>query len=243
MPTIVDCPACTRKLNVPEEMLGRQVRCPDCGGTFAAGAGGILPPEPPDPDDLPDLSPVAPRVDAPAAVTVGTPLPAPAAATNTGLRPCPHCGEKIDTAAVHCRFCGEDLAEEIARPWERQYAPITRRDCEPHRGVLILVLGIISLMFAGLLGLPLGIIAWVMGQRDLKRMAERTMDPEGRGLTLAGWICGIIGTAVGLFSVVFMILYFVFIFGFFVPSMNRATKAVPAPVVVPPPAPAPPGGP
>ncbi len=30
----VECPACERKLRVPEELLGKKVKCPGCGGTF-----------------------------------------------------------------------------------------------------------------------------------------------------------------------------------------------------------------
>ena len=61
---------------------------------------------------------------------------------------------------------------------------------KPHRGTLILVLGILSLVICG----PLGIAAWVMGSGDLKQMDAGTMDPSGRGNTQAGKICGIIGT-------------------------------------------------
>lgn len=41
---------------------------------------------------------------------------------------------------------------------------------------------------------PLGIAAWVMGNGDLKQIDAGTMNPEGRSLTNAGRICGIIGT-------------------------------------------------
>jgi hypothetical protein len=47
-----------------------------------------------------------------------------------------------------------------------------------------------------------GIIAWVMGNNDLREMAAGTMDPAGRGLTQAGKICGMISVIlaiVGLF--------------------------------------------
>src|SRR5438093_1596348 len=36
MSTIVDCPSCSRKLRVPEELLGKKVKCPTCSGTFDA---------------------------------------------------------------------------------------------------------------------------------------------------------------------------------------------------------------
>ncbi len=62
---------------------------------------------------------------------------------------------------------------------------------KPHRGTLILVLGILSLVICA----PLGIFAWIMGGDDLKQMDAGAMDPNGRPLTSAGRICGIIGTA------------------------------------------------
>ncbi len=59
-----------------------------------------------------------------------------------------------------------------------------------HRGTMVLVFGILSLVFCA----PLGIAAWIMGSKDLKEMAAGTMDSSGRGTTNAGRICGIIGT-------------------------------------------------
>src|SRR5713101_5732878 len=38
MATIVDCPSCSRKLRVPDELLGKKVKCPTCSGTFDAVA-------------------------------------------------------------------------------------------------------------------------------------------------------------------------------------------------------------
>jgi len=66
----------------------------------------------------------------------------------------------------------------------RQY----REAClEPHRGGLILTLGILSFVIAGVLT---AIPAWVMGSRDLKKMDAGIMDSEGRALTMAGQILG-----------------------------------------------------
>ena len=61
---------------------------------------------------------------------------------------------------------------------------------KPHRGTLILVLGILSLIVCGFLGIP----AWIMGTSDLKEIDSGTMDPSGRSATNAGRICGMIGT-------------------------------------------------
>lgn len=76
---------------------------------------------------------------------------------------------------------------------------------QPHRGVLILVLGILGIVCC----LITGIVAWVMGNSDLKAMAEGRMDPAGEGLTKAGKICGMIGV---ILQVVGWIIYIVFAF-------------------------------
>ena len=59
---------------------------------------------------------------------------------------------------------------------------------KPHRGTLILILGILSLIICQ----PVGIAAWIMGNADLKQIAAGTMDPEGKSLTQIGKILGII---------------------------------------------------
>jgi hypothetical protein len=76
---------------------------------------------------------------------------------------------------------------------------------KPHRGTTILVLGILSLVCCGLLGIP----AWLMGNADLKEMAAGTMDPAGQGTTNAGKICGIIGTVLAILGALVGIAYFV----------------------------------
>jgi hypothetical protein len=73
---------------------------------------------------------------------------------------------------------------------------------KPHRGTLILVLGVLGLVVCG----PLGIAAWVMGSGDLKEIDAGTMDPMGRGATQAGKICGIIATILMIIGVVIGIL-------------------------------------
>jgi hypothetical protein len=73
---------------------------------------------------------------------------------------------------------------------------------KPHRGTLILILGILGLVVCG----PLGIAAWVMGSGDLKEIDAGTMDPTGRGATQAGKICGIIATILMIIGVIIGIL-------------------------------------
>lgn len=75
----------------------------------------------------------------------------------------------------------------ISQPTQLDYGQAVR----PHRGVLILVLGILA--FVGPCpGIFFAIAAWIMANRDLERMAAGAMDPGGEGLTRAGRILGII---------------------------------------------------
>ena len=62
---------------------------------------------------------------------------------------------------------------------------------KPHRGVMILIFGILGLVVCQIFG----IAAWVMGNNDLRKMNAGYMDPSGSDLTNAGRICGMIATA------------------------------------------------
>ena len=68
---------------------------------------------------------------------------------------------------------------------------------KPHRGTLILVLGILSLVVCQ----PIGIAAWIMGSNDMKEMDAGTMDPSGRGQTQGGKICGMIAVILMIVSI------------------------------------------
>jgi predicted Zn finger-like uncharacterized protein len=185
MPIVVECPSCNRKLRVPDELLGQQVKCPTCGATFAASTEGAAPPpEPPPLEQRPDDEHLTPS---------GRPR-----------RPAPP---------------EDDRGREDEYDDEPRRRRPMRRDMQSHRGVLILVLGIISIISSpiplccGLFGIPfsvisvaLGLTAWIMGQGDLAKMNRHAMDPEGRGLTQGGWICGIIGTVLGGLGLLCLVL-------------------------------------
>jgi len=89
-------------------------------------------------------------------------------------------------------------------PTEAQ--PVTQQPLTPHRGTLILVLGILSIVCCFICG----IIAWVLANGDLKEMTAGKMDPSGRGLTNAGKICGIVGIVV---QIVFFVLCVLWLLG------------------------------
>lgn len=73
---------------------------------------------------------------------------------------------------------------------------------KPHRGVLILVLGILSLVGCGIFT---GIPAWIMGNGDLKEIDAGAMDSAGRGMTQAGKILGMIAVILSILAVLVVI--------------------------------------
>jgi predicted Zn finger-like uncharacterized protein len=226
MPIIVACPSCGGKLRVADDLLGQRVRCPACQTTFDAArppAVAAAPPAPPplqlSLDDEPAPAPAGPpglvgavelqpaAGGAPAAPAAPTPQRPP---DNGGarLRECPACGEHIHRDSRRCYHCGERFGGERegdGLPPLTSRDPV-RRDCEPHRGAMVLTFGVLSLVLLSVgclwpVGAVLGVVAWVMGRGDLGKIRRGDMDPAGQGLTQAGWICGLIGTLLnGLFA-------------------------------------------
>lgn len=84
-----------------------------------------------------------------------------------------------------------------------QVPPPSGMTLRPHRGVMILVFGILSIVLCFIFG----ICAWVMGNADLRAMDAGQMDPEGRGLTQAGKILGMISVGLLILSTVMGALF------------------------------------
>jgi len=120
---------------------------------------------------------------------------------------CPKCGARLQVPSVQTTL-------PPPAPMPAEPAPGRADDMprEPHRGVLILVLGIVSaavavlsllcgiffapVAFVGILGIIPGILAWIFGQQDIAKIRAGTMDPTGEGMVNGGRICGIVGTIV-----------------------------------------------
>lgn len=79
----------------------------------------------------------------------------------------------------------------------------------PHRGTLILVLGILRIVISCTIA---GIIAWVMGNGDLKAMDAGQMDPSGRSITNVGRVLGIVSVCLTIVLVIGWVLIVV-VFG------------------------------
>ncbi len=176
----MSCTACGQALRVAEEHTGKLARCPKCGTVVA----------------VPEASPVLPSVTA---IETPSAWPGPQAALSPFAdQPQPSSDPYAPPTTL--------LSRE----------PIIVSQLRPHRGGLILALGILSLVFAplgtlccfpfGLLCLPVGIRAWVMGAADLRKIRAGNMDPSGRGLTQAGMILGIVATLLTVLAVVFLVV-------------------------------------
>ncbi len=169
MPTVIECPSCQKQLKVPDELIGRAVKCPGCKETFTAQIG----------------SPSAPVQEEIAEKPRKRATPPPEEEEEEPPR----------RSAVRRRDDDDEGDDEMDdRPSRRRRRG---RPMQPHRGTLILVLGILSLVVFQ----PLGIFAWIMGNTDLKEMDAGRMDPEGRQQTNIGKILGIISCVLMIFSV------------------------------------------
>jgi uncharacterized membrane protein YidH (DUF202 family) len=102
------------------------------------------------------------------------------------------------------------MVEGSQGPTEKVEAqPVTQQPLKPHRGTVILVLGILGIVCCFICG----IIAWVMGNNDLRQMAAGTMDRSGEGLTRAGKICGMVGVILAIVCIAIQLIFMLLGFG------------------------------
>jgi hypothetical protein len=214
MPFVCECPSCGKKLKIPDDLMGRTVRCSDCAGTFIAElARSPVPPLPSRRDDEFDERPSRRR---------------PMMPDTSGMMP--HRG--VITlifgiiALVTALLSGGTVLGG---------------------GAAGAVTGGIGLVVAGggvvfnILGLVFGILSWVWGSRDLALMKAGVMDPTGHGMTLGGYVCGIIGTILNALALiltcvvsVLVMLGMAAVFGTFCCLFSAAAKSMPPPNSPPP---------
>jgi hypothetical protein len=177
MALTIKCPHCEKALSVPDEAVGRMVRCPACQTAFLIAqpvrqpdtpAGGNVPPP------LPAASPPAWDRDSPSA---------------RRKRP-----EEATKGRKKKRYGGENDEEEPERKKKSKkddQNPFALQDEEghtrplgrPHRGGFILALGILSFIGGCFI---LSFITISMANVDLIQMAARRMDPAGKTMTQVG---------------------------------------------------------
>jgi len=225
MHDIMVCPSCGGKLRITEELRGQRVRCPRCNHIFDSPAE----PEPRAPQDLPlDLTLGEPSSPPAVPPSVAPGLLGAVEATPSSEQP----PSEAPPRAPRLRNERLDLDTPNLRRLGR------RRDAEPDRGAVVLALGIISLALIAVscapIGAILGLVAWMMGQTDLRKMKSGQMDDENRGMTQAGWICGILGTVLN--SLV-MLACGLFIGAVWFSETSRPPNTQPIPATRPPMAP------
>lgn len=182
MPIESLCPGCGSSLRVADEHAGQQARCPACQTVYVVPSG-------------------TRREDPPVAAAVNN-----------------HWYMRTPDGRVYGPVVRRELEE-----WHRQGRvgagceirsdedPVWRAAAHllpplpssraPHRGGLILALGILTWVACPLFG----ILAWVLGESDLRAMREGRMDPAGESLTQVGRI---LGMAYVLLVLAFVVLVF-----------------------------------
>ena len=208
------CPGCQRKLRVEAEHAGKQARCPKCNAIYT----------------VPDLSASVPedpqdqwKMQTPEGREYG---PVSRATLETWISE----GRVSDDCKLLCEAHGiwhgagelyavlRPVPFDFPVPVESPNAVVKEGSAEtaafrgyltnPHRGGVILALGILSWA----IGCPIfGVVAWVMGSNDLGEMRAGTMDPQGQSLTEAGRWMGMLHTMVSLIVAVVGLLVVLFL--------------------------------
>ena len=180
MAETVACPSCQRQLQVPGQYLGQKVQCPECRHMFVATT-----------------------------TTVSTqPLPtssaSPAAGSTEKSKPRRY-DDDDETPRRRRDFDDDDDDFEDFHPPRR-----LRNRFTPHRGGLIMALGLVALVGGMSFCAPalIGPVAWALGSWDLREIRAGRMDPEGEGMTRAGQVCGIVASVMLLLGTLFFCLLF-----------------------------------
>jgi hypothetical protein len=225
MPIEFRCPVCGQNLRVADHHAGQQAKCPQCGNLASVPAGAA--------DPLGPASGISSFASDFAAATSPSNFGEIGTAdqwrlkTRTGDTFGPVSRVELDRWLADGRIdAGTQIQQEgwtRWRPAAEIYPSLATRSTagafqdvggqysyvKPHRGSVILALGICSVVMCGVFGIP----AWIMGHADLREIREGRMDKTGEGTTQAGYVCGIIGTVLFLIQMVFILLYIIFIVG------------------------------
>jgi predicted Zn finger-like uncharacterized protein len=191
---IAPCPGCQARLSVATSDLGADVECPYCKTVYKAKkpGTGVAPVPPSKRSELDDDRPRRRRDEE----------------DEEDDRPSRRRRRDEEEDEDRSSRRRRDEADEDDRPSRRRRdedeeddRPRRRRrrggSYVPHRGGMILAFGIIGWVVC----IIFGIMAWVMGNADLKAMDAGRMDPEGRTMTNIGRILGMIQCILALICV------------------------------------------
>jgi predicted Zn finger-like uncharacterized protein len=175
MPLVIRCEHCQAQLRLPDEFVGKEVRCPSCQKVFMAREDLESRPKPP-----------APRPE-PLAEEPGI------RAQPGSERPPPPRREEDD----------EDYPRPSRRRYADDPYGVERK--APHNGGTIQTLGILSIVLVLCcwpLSLVFGIIALVMASSELSRIRSGMTDPSGESQINTGRTCAIIGIVLAVIILV-----------------------------------------
>ncbi len=235
MPIRFSCPRCSSVLESPDNSAGLKFSCGKCGQRLQV-------PEPPKPPPQPPLNKtvLGKLEDMVDAVPVSLPVsPAPLIlALGERDRFCRYCGAVILVEAEICPKCGVRQLGPASGPPRPPLTP----GVKAHRGIDVMVRGIVSVSSAGIgllffcnwlqslryppfhtgylwffliftvAGLVTGILA-ISGGADLRAMKKGRMDPSGKGMTRAGLICGQLGFFISLAILVILLFLLILAVG------------------------------
>ncbi len=220
MPIEFRCPICDQNLRVAEEHQGQQAKCPQCGNLTTV-------PAPSSTALGPAFAPFPSTATGLSGEQVGM-ADEWMLKTRTGDTFGPVKRAELDHWLADGRIdAGSQVQQagwKLWKPAAEVYPSLAGAGSfgavstgpytyvKPHRGAMVLILGVLSITFCPLTG----IAAWMMGSADLREMREGRMDKSGEGSTQAGYVCGIIGTILFLLQVVVVVLYILFIVVFVV---------------------------
>jgi phage FluMu protein Com len=192
MSQLITCTECKKHLQVPDELMGKKVQCPECKHTFTAE----------------ESTPTE------AVSSTGTTASKPSKSTTPKKAEWDKDEDEEDTSSRKSKTPkkkpradddeddDDDDDDERRRRRRSNYGGSDSRYA-PHRGGMILAFGIISLaMFAVFapLALIFGPIAWIMGNADMAEIRAGRMDPTGESQVQTGRILGLISTLICVVS-------------------------------------------
>jgi len=224
----IRCPGCGRTLRIAEEHAGKQIRCPACQQISTAGAAAgaareafassvsepvatwhLKTPEGPiyGPISWPEVQTWAAegRISADCELAESASGPWRKAGELMPQLHSPPQPESLVPPAMHSWAPQEPGETAGGNP--QSAAAAAGGYVAPHRGGLILALGLIGFVIS----CPIfSLMAWVMGSHDLAEMRAARMDRSGEGITQAGLVLGMILSLLWiLFGVIALLVFLV----------------------------------
>ena len=227
------CTGCGKILAVGDEHAGKRARCPACGSIYTVPAAATSPDQPSPPDsslgglgspDQPDessgfwMQSTAGQVFGPAdrqtlnrwfsegRVGAGYRI-------RVGLQ-----GDWFDAALFHqaasapggavgtAAGSANPYAASPSSPWSgtATSAPSLHRYPKPDRGVLVLVMGILSFAICGVFG----IAAVIMGRTALNDIQSGRANPKDKTMVQVGFWLGVVNLILHVLAIIFYIIIF-----------------------------------